>query len=330
MRSETERRVGRLLRWYPSSWRARYGEEFAELLQADIAEQPHSWRRTTDVVANGLLARCTRAGLTSHDLSPVEQIRCGIATLSCALAAFLAFGVAMLAQLATGWQWTTPRSAAALGGSLAMSVGATCLILVALLAAVPVGWRAAWTAVRSRDGRLMRSAGLMLVSGTVLVIGTRHFQNAWPGTGGTGALHGLVPAGIAAFGWASTLAVSSFWVHPAVLGLLPGPELAWMVVSPLAVLGLVAGFAAILRRLALSPRVLRYLARLSIAAVVAAVPFLAGAASWVLATGADQPGLFRPGLINGGELGTMALALVVALRAALGIWHARARVAARS
>ena len=325
-----ERRVVRLLRWYPSSWRARYGEEFAELLLADVTEQPRSWRRAVDVAANGLLARCTNAGLTTHELPPLEQIRRGVATLSCALAAFLTFGVAMLAQLTTGLQWATPRSAATLGGSVAMSIGAGCLVLIALLGAVPVAGRAVMAAVQSGDRRLMRSTGLMLACGAVLVIGTRHFQNAWPGTGGAGAHNSLVPAGIAAFGWASTLSVSSFWVHPAVLGILPGPELAWMTLSPCAVLGLVAGFAAVVRRLAPSAGLLRYLSRLAMAALVAAVPFVAGAASWVLANTPAEPGLFRPGLINGAELTAMVLALVVALRAAFGIWRARAAVAARS
>jgi hypothetical protein len=323
-----ERRVARLLRWYPRSWRARYGEEFAELLLADVDEQPRSWRRATDVAVNGVLARCTSAGLTSHELPPLEQVRCGVATLCCALAAFMTVGVAMLAQLATGWQWATPRSGSAVAGSVAMSIAAACLALIALTGAVPVALHAAVTAVRGRDGQLTRSAGLVLVSGTVLVIGTRHFQNAWPGTGGTGALHGLVPAGIAAFGWASTLSVSSFWVHPAILGALPAAEMAWMALSPFAVLGLVAGFAAVVRRRALPHGLLRYLSRLATAAIVAAVPFLAGAASWVLATAPGQPGLFRPGLINDAELATMAIALVIGLRAAFGVWRARAAMAA--
>ncbi|HSR85390.1 MAG TPA: hypothetical protein VLM11_14540 [Streptosporangiaceae bacterium] len=322
MTGSAERRVARLLRWYPRSWRVRYGAEFAELLLAELAEQPCSWRRSADVAAHGLLARCTGAGLTGHSLSPREQIRCGVATLCCAIAVFLTFGVAMLAQLATGWQWATPRSAFALDGSLAMSLGAAGLMLIAVLGAVPAAWCAAVTAVRSRDTRLMRSASLVLVAGGVLVIGARHFQNAWPGTGGTGALHTLVPAGIAAFGWASTLSVSSFWVHPAVLGSLPASVLAWMAVSPFAVLGLVAGCAAVVRRLPLPSWLLIYLARLSVAATVTAVPFLAGAASWVLATAPAQPDLFRPGLINGGELAMMALALVVALRVAAGVRRA--------
>ena len=38
-----ERRVCRLLRWYPACWRERYGEEFAELLLAELTEQPRRW-----------------------------------------------------------------------------------------------------------------------------------------------------------------------------------------------------------------------------------------------------------------------------------------------
>jgi len=32
-------RVRQLLLWYPPSWRGRYGEEFAELLAAELAER---------------------------------------------------------------------------------------------------------------------------------------------------------------------------------------------------------------------------------------------------------------------------------------------------
>ena len=325
-----ERRVARLLRWYPPSWRARYGDEFAQLLLAELSEQPRSWRRTADIAASGLLARGTSAGLTAHQLPPREQIRAGVATMSCALAAFATFGVAMLAQLATGWQWAAPRSASALGGSVAMSAAVACLAVIGLLTAVPIAWHVAVAAVRRRDRRLVRSASLVLASGTVLVRGALHVQNSWPGTGGTGALHGLIPAGIAAFGWASTLSVSSFWVHPVLLGTLPASVLAWMILSPFAVLGVVLGAAAVVRRLVLPAGLLMYLARLAVAASVVAVPFLAGAASWVLGTGPGQAGLFRPGMINSGELAIMALALVVALRAAFGIWRAVAAEAAFS
>lgn len=322
------RRVRRLLGWYPSSWRARYGEEFAELLLAEIEERPRNWRRTANVVVSGLLARCTLAGLTSHELQPAEQIRAGLATLGCALGAFLAFGIFMLAQLATGWQWATtgPRTAAV--GTLGMTAAAVFLALVGLAAAMPVGWHAAVAAVGRRDPRLVWPACIALGCAAIVVCGTLHFQDGWPGTGGTGAEHGLVPGGLAAFGWASTLSVSAYWAHPTLWGMFPAPELAWMLLSPVAWMGVAAGLVMIVRRLVLPRRLLRYLARLAAVATAGAAAFLAGAGSWVLARGPGQVAAFRPGLVDVASLVIMAVALVIALRAAAGIRAARLALSA--
>ena len=83
----------------------------------------------SDIMVSGLLARCTAAALTSHELPPPEQIRYGVATLSCSLAGFLALGVAMLAQLATGWQWFSPHSAPVATGTVIMVIAVGCLAL---------------------------------------------------------------------------------------------------------------------------------------------------------------------------------------------------------
>ena len=47
---------------------------------------------------------------------------------------------------------------------------------------------------------------LLTVAGLgVLVVGTHHFANGWPGTGGHPWAHqGVVPGGVAAYAWAST------------------------------------------------------------------------------------------------------------------------------
>jgi len=315
------RRVRRLLRWYPPSWRRRYGDEFAELLLAEMAEQPSSARRTVNVIGNGLLARLTGAGLTSHELPRADQMRVGLATLGTALAAFGAFAVAMLAQLATGWQWTSPQSASATAGTLILAVAVGCMAVIGAAAVVPVAWLSA-RAIAAGQRRLARPAVLAGVSAAVLVVGTRHFQNGWPGTGGTGPHHLVVPGGLAAFGWASTLSVSSYWVHPGLLARFPLPEVAWMAASPLALAGVAAGLVMVVRRLDLPARLLRYLTVLALAASLVAVPVLVGAASWVLGHGPGQAGLFRPGLVNGVGLVIMATALVVAMRAALGVLRA--------
>ena len=323
------RRVARLLRCYPRSWRHRYGAEFAELLLAELADRPRDLRRTVDVVRSGLLARLTAAGLTDHELPPVAQIRVGLGTVGGALAVIASLGVAMLAQLATSWQRASGGPVTAAVGTLGMAAAAVSLGALCLAALAPVGWQLV-RAARLHGWRIGPSVALVVTSVAVLVLGGLHFESHWPGTGGTGAEHGLVPGGLAAFGWATTLSLSSYWAHPALLARFPAAELAWMAASPVAWTGVAAGLVHMTRWLELPPAVLRYLAGLAAAGTAAAVVLLIGGGSWVLARSAGQAGPFRPGLVDGGELLIMALALIVAVRAAAGISRARqAMMAAR-
>ena len=309
------RRAGRLLRWYPASWRARYGDEFTELLLSEFDEQPRSWRRAADVARSGLLARLTGAGLTSHALEPSEQARAGLATTACSLAAFLIVGVAMWAQLTIGWEWASPGAGAATAALVAMSAAVAFLAVLALLAAIPLAWAAA-RALKGHSERSVRRSALCALTGSGLIAaGGRHFANAWPGTGAHPALpHGFLPAGVAAFSWAGTLSVSSYWAHPAALAAFPPAEVAWMALSPVALIAAVAGVAGLVRRLDLSPRVLRYEAWLASSAAAAMAVFLAGACCWVLAEGSG-PGLFHAGAIDVASLAVMMLALSTAQRA---------------
>jgi hypothetical protein len=308
------RRAARLLHWYPAGWRARYGEEFTELLLAEFAERPRSWRRAADIARGGMLARLTGAGLTSHPLEPSRQARAGLATAACSLAAGLAFGVAMWSQLAIGWEWSPARPGATVA-LVAMTAAAAFVAALALLALVPLIWLTA-RALNSHMSRSVRTPVWLVMVGTgVLVIGSRHFANGWPGTGAhPAAPHGFLPAGVAAFGWAGTLSVSSYWAHPAALAAFPAAEIAWMAVSPVALVAAVAGVALLVRRLDLSPRVLRYEAWLAGGAAAALAVFLAGACCWVLAEGSG-PGLFHAGAIDVASLAVMMLALSTARRA---------------
>lgn len=309
-----------LLRWYPAAWRERYGEEFAELLLAEFAEQPRSWRRTGNVILSGLLARLSGLGLTGFGLSAADQARASLATLGGAAAAFLTFGLAILAQLAVGWQWAMPRDPATTSG-LALMAAATLLLLVLLaLAAAPVAWGTAVTLLGRGAGPRRRLAGpvaFVVAGAAVLVAGAHHFQNAWPGTGGTAVHRGLVPAGAAAFSWASTLSVSSYWAHPAALRAFPAAELVWMALSPFALLSLVGGTVAVVRRQRPSARLLRYESRLAAAAALTMGCFLVGAAGWVFGQGSGPAGLFHAGSVDVAGLAVMTVALGTATRAAI-------------
>lgn len=308
-----ERRAARLLRWYPRSWRHRYGEEFTELLIADITERPRSRGRVLDVTRGGLVARLASAGLGNCARDSGEQVRASLASLALCLAVFLAFGTAMWSQLTIGWQWAAPDTPGTAAAMVLMSAAMLAFGLLAVAAAAPVAWRAA----TRRSWRLLRPSLLVLASAVILFVGGRHFGNGWPGTGGyRWHEQGLVPGGIGAFSWASTLSVSSFWAHPGALARLPAAELAWMALSPAAVAATAGGAVTLVRRIELSPRVLRYETILGSATCAVMVVFLTGCLAWIVDGGPGPANLFRAGAIDVAAAVLLAMALAVGRRAA--------------
>jgi hypothetical protein len=319
-RSSASSRARRLLRWYPAAWRARYGEEFTELLISDIEERPRSRARALDVARGGLIARLTGAGLCGVAVDPGRQVQASLVSLGCCLAVFLGFGTAVWSQLATGWQWAQPARPDAVAMEVT-SAAMLAFVVLAVLAAVPVIVTAASRMARRQSKGLNVPSVVFLASLVTLVAGGRHFGNGWPGTGGLH--HGLAPAGVAAFSWASTLWVSSYWAHPAALAAFPAAELAWMAVSPL-LLACAAGAAAVLvRRIELSPRNLRLLTRLASATCLAMAVFLGGCLPWVVSSGAGTGNLFHPGAIDTVAFVVMTVALGIARRAAAQARHTR-------
>ena len=57
VRSRYEARARGYLRWYPSAWRERYGEEFVAHLESEIEERPASMSRVVNVVLHGVVTR---------------------------------------------------------------------------------------------------------------------------------------------------------------------------------------------------------------------------------------------------------------------------------
>jgi hypothetical protein len=322
--AETRRRVERLLRRYPKDWRSRYGDEFAELLVADMLERPWSWRRNADVAVSALVARGASAGLGGRPLEPCDQVRRSLATLGCAIGIFLVFGIAMWAQLTIGWQWSKPDTSATSAAMILMSGAVLVFLALAVVGAVPIAWTVVRRGARGQAKGLRVPSLLFVVGIGILVLGGHHFGGGWPGTGGhPWAQRGLVPGRIAAFAWASTLFVSSYWAHPRALLAFPNREIAWMILSPVAVISVVVGAAKTIRRLDLSPRILRYEAGLARMTAVAMIVFLVGCCAWILYGGPGPRNLFHVGAIDVAGLLIMAIALAVAGRAAHQAGRAR-------
>lgn len=313
--SRAEKRTRRLVLWYPRVWRERYGDEFSELLLADIAERPRSWSRALDIARSGAAARLGLGGVV-HSLAPRERASARLAAFVCAGSAFLLLGTAIWAQLAIGWQWSRPSTPA----TAAAIVGMSCLLAVfaalALVAVVPVLWAVA-NRFATRRGRVVAGPlAICLTGNVVVVLGARHFAAGWPGTGGHPWAHQhLLPGHAAALAWAGTLSVTSYWAHPGALLGFPADELLWMVASPLALIAAVAGGARTIRRLDLSPRVLRFELALARLACGAMIVFVAVVCCWIASGGTGPRNLFHAGSIDFAAILALVAALLVARRA---------------
>lgn len=312
------RRARRLLLVYPPAWRDRFGEEFVELLVADIDDRPRSWRRAADVVANGGLARLTSAGLAGHLPDATERARTSLASMCAAGAIFFLFGTAMLSQIVVGWRWEPPNENAVAIAMVLMSSMVIVGVALAALAVPPLLWAGA-RAVRNGHARpLLAPAALIVAGAAMLVLGSSHFAPGWPGTGGHDwAYHDLAHPGAGALGWAATRGVTSYWAHPSALASFPLAEVAWMALSPVAVVYIILGAVKAIRRLDLSPRAWLYEACLARAGAAVMSVFLVGAACWVLADGAPGPtGIYQVGMIDVVALVIMGVAWVAAFQAA--------------
>jgi hypothetical protein len=288
--------------------------------------------------ARGIVARLSAAGLcgvplpdsadsadsaaaaagTRPDAAVGRHVTASLVALGCCLAIVLGFGAAMWSQLTIGWQWSAPGrvgSAAALA-TVATSVAMPALLVIAVLAALPVVVAVGASIARGRAGRLLRPSAILVMASAIVIVGGRHFENGWPGTGGHG---GFVPSGVAAFEWATSLSVSSYWAHPGGLAGFPAAEVAWMAVCPLAQAVAVASAAVVVRRARLCARVLAFETRLAAAACAVMTILLAGCSCWVATggrTAVGQPGLFHAGLIDVAGIAVLAVALAVAVAAA--------------
>ena len=124
-----------------------------------------------------------------------------------------------------------------------------------------------------------------------------------------------MPGGAAAFCWAATLSVSSYWAHPAALAAFPAAELAWIAVSPVAMACGAGGTAMAIRRAGLPKAVLRYETGLGVAACATMVVFLTGCSVWLIDGGPGPRNLFHAGAIDIVAAAVLAVAFAAAQQA---------------
>ena len=97
-----EREAQRLVRCYPKGWRARYGDEFTQLLVDELTEGEVSVARKLDVFAHGAWTRLTYVGLAGSVLDSQRRTRSLLGELLVVSALFVMLAVGVWAQLTIG------------------------------------------------------------------------------------------------------------------------------------------------------------------------------------------------------------------------------------
>jgi hypothetical protein len=111
---KSSQRAKRLLRWYPKIWRQRYGGEFIDLMEQEIAEKPRSFKRANNIIYRGLVARYRELGLAQSPLNSNDQPRASIATVVVVSTIFIALALNFWSISILNWnaQWRNPASVA--------------------------------------------------------------------------------------------------------------------------------------------------------------------------------------------------------------------------
>jgi hypothetical protein len=223
----------RLLRLYPAAWRARYGEEFAELL----ASRPPALRDRLDIIAGALDARLhPQVAAVPAGIAGRARDR-SVAALLVVAGALLTIWAAIGLSFAGMWDGSEEATARSLlGVSYASGVAGAVLVAIALLLVASrydssIGAVGAVGGVLTGSGLVFASFGGGFAALALLVGGT--LMLAWRLRG---RLVGTVPAvvltvttvlvvgafiAVAASGWSD---LGPFWIL-----VLYGP--AWMLVG---------------------------------------------------------------------------------------------------
>ena len=292
----------RLLRWYPPAWRARYGEELAALVEDAYGGRRLPLRQRLSLAGHGLKERARASGLVDAG-DPGQRARSGALVVLCAWSLFVIAGGGF-AKYVEHWDAVTPGPdrwlpgaaydvvvAAAVAGAALIACGA----LLALGAFVGFLRAGRWREIRPFVVTALALTALT-VSLTVVGVLWAHGQSA---TGrNTTSVVGTGLGGVWGLGLVGTLA-------------------AWC-----------AAAVATVRRLELSPRVLRVEGGLAVALVGAMAAVTAGVVTWWAAVAVDAPGFLSQGPL--GDVGPgVAPPLVVAgllmvaglVIAATGAWR---------
>jgi hypothetical protein len=135
--SRDDRERTRVLRFYPTRWRRRYGEELLALIEDSYGTQTPPLRCRLALMRSGATEWSRELGLTGSTASQSERIRAGTLVVLWAAALMLVAGLEF-ANISQGWRRAVPTASRGLPTVAygLVVVAATAAVLVALAGAV--------------------------------------------------------------------------------------------------------------------------------------------------------------------------------------------------
>ncbi len=292
---------GPLLRWYPSEWRARYGEEMEALLEDTYGAASSVPRRARfELTRSGLAERARVVGLLESGLDPSDLRRDGSLLVLVGWALFAVAG-ACFGKFSDNWYAGTPAgtgrafSAAAYGTLFVAELTGCALVLLAASTCLPSLVRlvrdGGWRSVR---GPVVRATSAVAVGGVALGAVT-----VWAHRLNAGQRNGAL--------WYYSLALFAFSLLGGVVVVVCTTS-AWSVV----------------RRLPLSAELTARLARVAQLVCLLMVVVVAALVGWWVCEALHAPGVLASGITAGvpvlpGDAPPMMLAAGLLMCAGLSV-----------
>jgi hypothetical protein len=216
---DNTQRARRLLRWYPPSWRDRYGEEFVDHLEQEFEDCPSNLGRSINVVRKGVVARLGDIGLFDSTATTGAQSRAALGT-GVALASLMA--VVMMnfwsrAMLVWSGRKYHPIPVSATTGTLTVVTALMLLVLAAIV--IVVVTCVVRQIIRRRARPLAVPSTIAVVTGGFLLYEARVFPRLLsPYLHGAGRFQGMslsrpgqLLANMAQVVWETTQRWVDFW-----------------------------------------------------------------------------------------------------------------------
>lgn len=257
---EISRRAYGLLHWYPLAWRERYGVEFVDLMEQELAEKPRNIKRTSNIVYKGIVARLRELGLVSSPLNSSDQSRSATSTVCVVVVVYIALALSFWAVAMLDWNydWRNPASTSVTIWTGAVTVLAGIVAVLVLANLFALLWSATRRVIKGQSAAIRGPLALVLAMITFLVFAMRGSIRFAVTRGGSVWYHpGQAIKQIA--GMVQETASNVLWIWMNLhQSLTVGTNVAYALI-PIALLALAFSVATLLRRTEFSASMTRFI-----------------------------------------------------------------------